>query len=72
MQPFPTLCASPMRDTSTRPPRRAALAFIFAVVLLDVIALGIVIPVLPKLVEGMVGRPRAGPRSSASSAPSGR
>src|SRR5262245_13919794 len=44
-----------MRDTPDRPPRRAALAFIFAIVLLDVIALGIVIPVLPKLVEGMVG-----------------
>ncbi len=44
-----------MRDTPTQPPRRAALAFIFAIVLLDVIALGIVIPVLPKLVESMVG-----------------
>jgi len=36
-------------------PRKSAIAFIFAIVLLDVIALGIVIPVLPKLVEGMVG-----------------
>jgi MFS transporter, DHA1 family, tetracycline resistance protein len=60
MQSFPTLCASPMRETSTRPPRRAALAFIFAIVLLDVIALGIVIPVLPKLVEGMVGETARG------------
>ena len=31
--------------------RKAALAFIFVVVLLDMLALGIVIPVLPKLVE---------------------
>src|SRR5262245_61756731 len=31
--------------------RRPALAFIFVVVLLDMLALGIVIPVLPKLVE---------------------
>ncbi len=36
-------------------PRRAALAFIFVTVLLDMLALGMVIPVLPKLVEGFVG-----------------
>jgi DHA1 family tetracycline resistance protein-like MFS transporter len=36
-------------------PPRAALAFIFAIVLLDIIALGIVIPVLPKLIESMLG-----------------
>ena len=36
-------------------PRKAALVFIFAIVLLDVIALGIVIPVLPKLIETMLG-----------------
>jgi MFS family permease len=43
-------------------PRKAALAFIFSIVLLDVIALGIIIPVLPKLVESMLGgdTPRAG------------
>jgi DHA1 family tetracycline resistance protein-like MFS transporter len=35
--------------------RKSALAFILAVVLLDVIALGIIIPVLPKLIEDMVG-----------------
>ena len=42
-------------------PRKAAVAFIFSIVLLDVIALGIVIPVLPKLVESMLGgdTPRA-------------
>ncbi len=34
---------------------RAAFAFIFITVLLDVVALGIVIPVLPKLVESFVG-----------------
>ena len=36
-------------------PRKGALAFIFAIVLFDVIALGIVIPVLPKLIEAMLG-----------------
>jgi DHA1 family tetracycline resistance protein-like MFS transporter len=42
-------------------PRKTAMAFIFSIVLLDVIALGIVIPVLPKLVESMLGgdTPRA-------------
>ncbi len=44
-----------------REPRKAAIPFIFAVVLIDMIALGIMIPVLPKLVESMVGgdTPRA-------------
>ena len=35
--------------------RRPALAFIFALVVVDVIAMGIVIPVLPKLVEAFEG-----------------
>ena len=36
-------------------PRKAALAFIFVTVLLDVLAFGIVIPVLPKLIEAHAG-----------------
>jgi len=42
-------------------PRKTALVFIFSIVLLDVIALGIIIPVLPKLVQDMLGgdTPRA-------------
>lgn len=32
-------------------PRRAALAFIFITVVLDMLALGMIVPVLPKLVE---------------------
>ncbi len=35
--------------------RKAAFAFIFASVVLDVLALGIIIPVLPKLVEQFMG-----------------
>ncbi len=35
--------------------RRAATVFIFITVLLDIVALGIIIPILPKLVEGFVG-----------------
>jgi DHA1 family tetracycline resistance protein-like MFS transporter len=36
-------------------PRRAAISFIFVTVMLDVLALGVVIPVLPRLVEGFLG-----------------
>ena len=36
-------------------PRRAALAFIFVTVVLDMLALGIVVPVLPKLVLDFEG-----------------
>lgn len=35
--------------------RRAALAFIFVVVLIDVLSFGLIIPVLPHLIEGFVG-----------------
>ncbi len=40
---------------SERGPRRAAIAFIFVTVVVDVLAMGVVIPVLPKLVEGFLG-----------------
>src|SRR5215471_20073057 len=47
-----------MTDASQAPepkagpaPSRAAVAFIFVTILLDMMALGIVIPVLPKLIE---------------------
>ena len=36
-------------------PRRAATAFIFVTVVIDVLAMGIIIPVLPKLVESFEG-----------------
>ena len=39
-----------MSETQSSPPRRAAFIFVFITVLLDMLALGIVIPVLPKLV----------------------
>jgi MFS transporter, DHA1 family, tetracycline resistance protein len=42
--------------TATQAPvRRAAFAFVFATVLLDMLAIGIVIPVLPKLVVDFLG-----------------
>jgi DHA1 family tetracycline resistance protein-like MFS transporter len=36
-------------------PSQAALSFVFVMVVLDVMAIGIIIPVLPKLVESMAG-----------------
>jgi DHA1 family tetracycline resistance protein-like MFS transporter len=36
------------------PIRRGAVAFIFVTILLDMIALGVIMPVLPKLIEGFV------------------
>jgi DHA1 family tetracycline resistance protein-like MFS transporter len=41
--------------TTRGAPRRAAIAFIFITVVLDVLAIGIIIPVLPKLVEAFRG-----------------
>src|SRR5579864_7868726 len=40
-----------MSDSFASKPRRAALAFILITVVLDMLALGLIVPVLPKLVE---------------------
>ena len=44
-----------MTDRIAPGPRRAAIAFIFVTVVLDVLAFGIIIPVLPRLVEDFLG-----------------
>lgn len=44
-----------MPESNMTAPRRAAIAFIFVTVVVDVLAMGIVIPVLPKLVEAFEG-----------------
>ncbi|WP_207476907.1 TCR/Tet family MFS transporter [Arenibaculum pallidiluteum] len=44
-----------MAAPSAAGPRRAALAFIFVTIVLDVLALGIIVPVLPRLVVEMTG-----------------
>ncbi|NDC58573.1 MAG: tetracycline resistance MFS efflux pump, partial [Alphaproteobacteria bacterium] len=41
------------------PPRKAAFAFVFVTVLLDTMALGIVVPVLPTIVLGFVNNDAA-------------
>jgi DHA1 family tetracycline resistance protein-like MFS transporter len=41
-------------------PRRAALAFIFITVVLDMLALGMIIPVLPRLIQDFMGGDTAG------------
>ena len=47
--------APPQGEVPGSPPRKAALAFIFVTVVLDVMALGVIIPVLPKLVLSLSG-----------------
>ncbi len=42
-------------NNSAPPPRKAALAFIFVTVLIDMLAFGMIIPVLPMLVQNFVG-----------------
>src|SRR5271163_1131391 len=42
-------------NNSAHPPRRAALAFIFVTVLIDMLAFSIIIPVLPLLVQNFAG-----------------
>ena len=44
-----------MNAPTTPRVRRAALAFIFVTVLIDVLSFGLIIPVLPHLIEGFVG-----------------
>src|SRR5262249_61617207 len=46
---------SEITSAVTPAPSRAAFAFIFITILLDMVALGIIIPVLPSLVLGFVG-----------------
>jgi hypothetical protein len=46
--------------TAPLAPSRLAFAFIFITVLLDMLALGIVIPVLPPLIVGFMGGDTAG------------
>ena len=45
----------PVTATTIATPRRAAIGFIFVTALLDVMSLGLIIPVLPNLVKGFVG-----------------
>src|SRR5215471_1089011 len=44
-----------MSDPHLPAPRRAAVAFILVTIVLDMLALGMIIPVLPKLVERFMG-----------------
>ncbi len=44
----------PARVTRTAPARGGAVAFIFVTILLDMFALGLIMPILPKLVESFV------------------
>src|SRR3954451_8263604 len=52
--------AAPSAAVEVAAPSRAAFAFIFVTVLLDMMAIGIVIPVLPGLIVGFMGGDAAG------------
>jgi MFS transporter, DHA1 family, tetracycline resistance protein len=56
VQPDP---AEVFAASAVEPPRRAAFIFIFITILLDMFALGVVMPVLPKLVESFVANDTA-------------
>ena len=47
--------APPPATVSPQGPRRATVAFIFVTVLIDVMSFGLIIPVLPHLIEQFVG-----------------
>jgi len=46
--------ASEALASDAAPIRRGAVAFIFVTILLDMLALGVIMPILPKLVESFV------------------
>src|ERR1700753_1408427 len=50
---------APDAATETQGAKGAAVAFIFVTVLLDMLALGVVVPILPKLIESFVGNDTA-------------
>jgi DHA1 family tetracycline resistance protein-like MFS transporter len=52
--PAPPAPGAPASPAAPRP-RRATVAFIFVTVLIDVLAIGLIIPVLPRLVEQFMG-----------------
>ena len=49
-----------MNTAASPPRRRAALIFIFVTVVLDMLALGMILPVLPHLIEDFLGGDIAG------------
>ncbi|MGZ8363877.1 MAG: TCR/Tet family MFS transporter [Caulobacteraceae bacterium] len=55
MPPTPEPLDQPQTTTLPGAKRKAAVAFIMVTILLDMVALGIIIPVLPRLVEDFVG-----------------
>src|SRR5579871_2747229 len=54
MDALPDPPASPTPVATLTGPRRAAVAFVFVTVMLDMLAIGIIIPVLPRLILSFV------------------
>src|ERR1051325_515555 len=57
LQPLPATdsFSCVMSEPPIKPARRAALVFIFITIVLDMLAVGMIVPVLPKLVENFLG-----------------
>ncbi|WP_257165743.1 TCR/Tet family MFS transporter [Bradyrhizobium sp. SRS-191] len=55
----PTDSTKPDEAGSPQAPRGGAVAFIFVTILLDMLALGLIMPILPKLIESFVGNDTA-------------
>jgi DHA1 family tetracycline resistance protein-like MFS transporter len=53
----PDIGSEPLPPYEGKPPRRAAVIFIFITALIDIIAIGVIVPVLPRLVEDFTGDP---------------
>lgn len=53
--PALSVAAAAMTTQASRAPRSAALTFIFVTVVLDMVAVGVIVPVLPKLVVDFLG-----------------
>ncbi|MGY3453057.1 TCR/Tet family MFS transporter [Bradyrhizobium sp. USDA 4353] len=56
---LPTDSTTSDEAVAPQAPRRGAVAFIFVTILLDMLALGLIMPILPKLIESFVGNDTA-------------
>ena len=58
----------PDEPSGKRPPRKAAITFILLTIFIDILGIGIIIPVLPKLVQTLVAANEVDPKANAAAA----
>jgi len=66
--PYERVPEESITKSNTKPPRKAAMAFIFVSLLIDILGIGIIIPVLPELIKELVGGDLTNPAAIASRA----